>query len=74
MIPDQLRKELQSIDFVDRVAEIFDAASEVENDHQSWVDFVGSVSGKTRSLCVESCAQFAKLRRQPFPLAPGVGF
>lgn len=73
-VSDQLGQELQSVDLVDRVAEVLDAAGEVEDDHQSRVDLVGCVSGKTRPLGIERCAQLTELRRQPLSLATGVGF
>lgn len=62
-VADHLGEKLQSVDLVDRVAEVFDAAGEVEDDHQRRVDLVGRVSGKTCPLGIERCAQLTELRR-----------
>ena len=52
-VTDQLGQELQSVDLVYRIAEVLDAAGEIEDDHQCRVDLIGCASVKTCSLSVE---------------------
>jgi hypothetical protein len=68
-ITDQFRQELQTLDAIDRVAEVLDAAGEVEDDDQGGVYLVGYVVGEPSSFCVEGTGELAELGCEPLSLA-----
>ena len=73
LLPDQFRQELQPVNFVDRVAEIRDAASEVKDHYQGRIYLVRRVRRETCALGIERRAQFTKLRCQACAL-PAAGW
>ena len=72
-VTEELGQELQPFDAVDRVAEVFDAAREVENHNERRVDLVGSVGAQTRTLSGEGVCQVLELRRESLALSSRSG-
>ena len=69
LISREFGEKLEAVHFVDRVAEVSDAACKIEYDDQCGIDLLGQPFSELCSLGFEGVCQSSELRRQPLFLA-----
>ena len=74
LISREFGEKLEAVHFVDRVAEVSDAACKIEYDDQCGIDLLGQPFSELCSLGFEGVCQSSELRRQPLFLTNDARF